>query len=162
MRIIQIFVQNRIKPRFLDASVKGKEGASKHQLFIKLGPESPKRMWEFSKKHVKTRWLILIVGLKTMETFCKVILLNLSLSITWLIWTKIQVSRALLDSGNNPIKFFIPSIRFCGFEELETFSNWGIRASVSTGSGSSLTYCKYTEIKWLKNDQWLKLKTLFN
>ena len=88
--------------------------------------------------------------LKTMETFCKVILLNLSRSITWLIWTKIQVSRARLDSGNNPIRFFIPSIRFCGFEELETFSNWGIRASVSTGSGSSLTYCKYTEIKWLK------------
>ena len=88
--------------------------------------------------------------LKTMETFCKVILLNLSRSITWLIWTKIQVSRARLDSGNNPIKFFIPSIRFCGFEELETFSNWGIRASVSTGSGSSLTYCKYTKIKWLK------------
>ena len=138
-------VQNRIKPKLLDVSVKGKEGCYINQLYIKLGPESPKRMWTFSKKHVKTRWLILIVGLKTMETFCKVILLNLSLSITWLIWTKIQVSSARLDSGNNPIKFFIPSIRFWGFDELETFSNWGIRASVSTGSGSSLTYWKYTK-----------------
>ena len=58
-------------------------------------PESPNKMWLFSKKHVKTRWLIRMVGLKTIETFCKVILLNLSLSITWLIWTKIHVSNAL-------------------------------------------------------------------
>ena len=108
--------------------------------FLKLLASN--KMWLFSKKQYKTRWLIFIVGLNTIETFCIVILLKRSRSMTCPIWTNIQVNKVLLASGIEEISCFIPSIRFWGLELAETCSNLGIKSSVNTGSGNSLKYWK--------------------
>ena len=112
--------------------------------FLKL--LASKRIWLFSKKQFSTRWLILMVGLKTIETFCMVILLNLSRSMTCPIWTKIQFKRVRLASGKDAMSIFIPSIRFWGLELAETCSNFGIKLSVRTGSGNSRRYWKMRKV----------------
>ena len=114
--------------------------------FLKL--LASKRMWLFSKKQFNTLWLILMVGLKTMETFWMVILLNLSRSITCPMWTKIQFKRVRLASGKDAMSNFIPSILFWGLELADTCSNFGIKLSVRTGSGNSRRYWKMIKSKF--------------
>ena len=120
-------------------------------------------MWPFSKKQLRTLWLILIVGLRTMETFWSVILLNRSLSTTCIMWVNVHWTRSLktqifksikkqqfsvifylLQVGNWFNNSFIPSILFCGAGLADTSSNLGVNPSVKTGLGSSRRNCLKT------------------
>ena len=55
-------------------------------------------------------WDILIVGERTMDTFCRVILFIFSLAITWPMWTKTHCTRTLLHSGNSVMSLSSPSL----------------------------------------------------
>ena len=86
-----------------------------------------------------------MVGLRTMDTFCSVILLNLSRSMTCIMWAKTQLRRARLQSGSSETSFFIPSALPRGVGSSDTRSNLGMSSLVNTGSGSSLRNCFSTE-----------------
>ena len=54
-----------------------------------------------SKMQLRTRWEILMVGERTIETFWRVILFIFSLAMTWPMWTKTHCINTLLHSGNS-------------------------------------------------------------